>query len=55
MFVLNEDEYREFKRYKSNLASPVADTPVADTPEGVKCPICGREYPNENILAHHLK
>ena len=48
MFVVNEDEYKEFKRYKSSLAP-------TETATSVKCPICGREYPNENILAHHLK
>jgi transposase-like protein len=52
MFVLNEDEYREFKRYKSASHPPATETV---TSSGVKCPICGREYPNENILAHHLK
>ena len=52
MFVLNEDEYREFKRYKSGSHPPATETV---TSSGVKCPVCGREYPNENILAHHLK
>ena len=52
MFVLNEDEYQEFKRYKSGLNLPTTETSPS---EGIKCPICGREYPNENILAHHLK
>lgn len=48
MYVLNEDEYREFKRYKSSLPAP-------EPAPGVKCPICGKEFDNENILAHHLK
>ena len=52
MFVLNEDEYKEFKRYKATLIPTLIETPTSVT---VKCPICGREYPNENIMAHHLK
>src|SRR3977135_584161 len=52
MFVLNEDEYKEFKRYKATLVPTMFETPTSVT---VKCPICGREYPNENILANHLK
>lgn len=50
MFVLNEDEYKEYKRFKASQV-PV-DEPAIPT---VKCPKCGREFPNENILAHHLK
>ena len=46
MFVLNEDEYKEYKRYKATLEPKEI---------AVKCSICGREFPNENILAHHLK
>ena len=52
MFVLNEDEYREFKRYKAALPPPA---PEASSSLAANCPICSREYPNENILAHHLK
>jgi len=51
MYVLSEDEYKEFKRYKATKA-PVEDIPMRNA---VKCPKCGRDYPNENILAHHLK
>ena len=50
MFVLNEDEYKEYKRFKASQV-PI-DEPTIPT---VKCPKCGREFPNENILAHHLK
>jgi uncharacterized C2H2 Zn-finger protein len=50
MFVMNEDEYKEFKRFK---ASQVPAPPPPSTI--VKCPKCSREYPNENIMAHHLK
>ena len=52
MFVLSEDEYKEFKRYKATQVPTSVDPHVANT---VKCPKCGRDYPNENILAHHLK
>ena len=45
MYVLSEDEYKEFKRFKESHSTP---TPV-------KCHVCGRDYPNENILAHHMK
>jgi hypothetical protein len=57
MFVLNEDEYREFKRYKSSLHHPTSSDKEASSnlAGGAKCPICAREYPNENIMAHHLK
>src|SRR5271167_4727478 len=48
MFVLSEDEYMGYKRYKATLAPAAHDT-------SVKCPVCGRDYPNENIMAHHLK
>ena len=50
MFVLNEDEYKEYKRFKASQV-PI-DESVIPT---VKCPKCGRGFPNENILAHHLK
>ena len=51
MFVLGEDEYKDFKRYKASLVPP----PAASSINTVKCHICNREYPNANILAHHLK
>ena len=40
MYVLSEEEYLEYKKNKSPNA---------------QCPVDGRVYPNENILAHHLK
>jgi len=48
MFVLGEDEYKEFKRMKASLAPTSVET-------SVKCPVCAREYPNETVMAHHLK
>jgi uncharacterized C2H2 Zn-finger protein len=48
MFVLDEDEYKEFKRFKATQVP----TPSSTT---VKCAKCDREFPNANILAHHLK
>ena len=48
MFVLGEDEYKEFKRMKATLAPTSVET-------SVKCPVCSREYPNETVMAHHLK
>ena len=62
MYVLGEKEYRDFKRYKaSRSVSPpppphTIQNPVHHpSPETVKCPICGRDFLNRNILAHHLK
>src|SRR5436190_1143916 len=49
MFVLNEDEYKEFKRFKATQIPTPTSTTTA------KCQKCGREYPNGNILALHLK
>ena len=49
MFVLDEDEYREFKRYKASLSAPTTSQSTA------VCDICHREFPNDNILAHHRK
>jgi len=46
MYVLNEDEYKEYKRYKATLAPKEI---------AAKCSICGREFPNNNMLGHHLK
>lgn len=43
MYVLTEDEYQEFRRYKDN------GTPA------VKCPEDGREFPNAAMLGHHIK
>ena len=43
MYVLTEDEYQE---YKSSKTPP---------PPSVKCPEDGRQFPNANILGHHLK
>ena len=51
MFVLNEEEYKEFKRFKATQVPP----PPPPTSTTAKCPKCSREFPNENILAHHLK
>jgi hypothetical protein len=62
MFVLPENEYKEFKRYKAAMISKsreeeeVADPSVASTSSSlVKCPICDRGFLNANILAHHQK
>src|SRR5258708_612203 len=45
MFVLDEDEYKEFKQYKSNLPSQQPAT----------CPVDDKAFINENVLAHHMK
>ena len=45
MYVLTEEEYLEYKQCKA----------TAQHIEGAKCPVDGRVYPNENILAHHMK
>ena len=50
MYVLDEDEYKNYKRYKANLPPP-----DVKPDEQATCPIDGRVYPNSNILAHHLK
>ena len=39
MHVLTEEEYKDFKRYKTSLPPNLA-----------KCPIDGREFVNENVL-----
>ena len=44
MHVLTEEEYQDFKRYKTSLPPNLA-----------KCPIKSREFVNKNVLAHHLK
>src|SRR5271154_5992439 len=50
MYVLDEDDYKNYKRYKANLPPP-----NVKPDEQATCPIDGRVYPNSNILAHHLK
>ena len=45
MYVLTEDEYQ---LYKSTLHE-------TNQPAPVKCPEDGREFPNANMLGHHLK
>jgi hypothetical protein len=50
MHVLNEDEYKLYKQYKAQNPTPIAPPELTAT-----CPICGRKFPNENILAHHMK
>ena len=62
MFVLPENEYKEFKRYKAAMIpksreeEEEEDPSVASTSSPlVKCPICDRGFLNANILAHHQK
>ena len=43
MFVLDEDEYKEFKQYKANLPTPAT------------CPVDDKAFVNDNVLAHHMK
>ena len=43
MHVLIEEEYQDFKKYKSGILL------------AAKCPIDGRTFVNDNVLAHHLK
>ena len=50
MYVLDEDDYKDYKRYKAGLPPP-----EVKPEEPATCPIDGRVYPNSNILAHHLK
>ena len=45
MFVLTEEEYLDYKRHKEANRHQ----------EPATCPVDGRIYPNENILAHHMK
>src|SRR2546428_9667731 len=52
MHVLNEDEYKQYKQYKAQNPTPIAPSQPELT---ATCPICGRKYPNQNILAHHMK
>ena len=47
MFVLDEDEYKQFKQYKANLPS--------QPEQGATCPVDDKTFVNENILAHHMK
>jgi len=46
MFVLTEEEYL---RYKSCLTKPIQPA------TSFKCPEDGREFPNAQMLGHHLK
>ena len=50
MFVLTEDEYL---RYKSSLNQTIQPTHSSVTT--VACPQDGREFPNAQMLGHHLK
>jgi methionyl-tRNA synthetase len=45
MFVLTEEEYLDYKRHKEANRHQ----------EPATCPVDGHIYPNENILAHHMK
>src|SRR6266853_2099245 len=47
MYVLPEE------RYKSLLQGPSQSTPAHS--QSSRCPQCGREFKNSNILAHHMK
>ena len=49
MYVITEEEYKEFKRLKDGGKINV------DTIEDAKCPVDDRVHPNANILAHHMR
>lgn len=47
MYMLDEDEYKAYKQYKANLPT--------QPEQGATCSVDGKNFVNENILAHHMK
>jgi Zinc finger, C2H2 type len=45
MYILPEEEYLEYKRYKETVLEK----------ETAECAIDGHNFPNANVLAHHVK
>ena len=48
MYVLTEEEYLNYKRYKK-IPSDNVDG------QSAVCPVDGHVFPNSNVLAHHMK
>src|SRR2546428_6957674 len=50
MYVLGEEEYKQFKKFKASLVPKEGEEEASAT-----CKICGKKFINANVLAHHNK